>query len=90
MRVGNEKRSEVRNQFEESNVENVSFIDFRTFRTAGEGKDILVVGRIEMDVKVSYQHPDWDTAIYDSEDKILVPLHTVEGEKNIDVEANSI
>jgi hypothetical protein len=75
-------------EIDESTVENVRFIDFRTFRTAGEGKDILVVGRIEMDVKVSYHHPDWDTAIYDSEDKVLLPLHTVEGEKNIDVEAD--
>jgi pterin-4a-carbinolamine dehydratase len=63
-------------------------IDFRTFRTAGNGKDILVVGRIEMDVKVFYHHPDWDTATYDSEDKVLLPHHTVEGEKNIDVEAD--
>jgi hypothetical protein len=75
-------------EIDESTVENVSFIDFRTFRTAGEGKDILVVGRIEMDVQVSYHHPDWDTATYDSEDKVLLPHHTVEGEKNIDVEAN--
>ena len=50
--------------------------------------DCEVVGRIEMDVKVSYHHPDWDTATYDSEDKVLLPHHTVEGEKNIDVEAN--
>jgi PIN domain len=75
-------------EIEESTVENVSFVDFRTFRTAGNGKDILVVGRIEMDVKVFYHHPDWDTATYDSEDKVLLPHHTVEGEKNIDVEAD--
>jgi hypothetical protein len=75
-------------EIDESTVENVKFIDFRTFRTAGEGKDILVVGRIEMDVKVSYHHPDWDTATYDSEDKVLLPHHTVEGETNIDVEAD--
>ncbi|MGZ9111652.1 MAG: PIN domain-containing protein [Rhodoplanes sp.] len=74
-------------EIEEATVENVSFIDFRTFRAANEGKDILVVGRIEMDVKVSYHHPDWDTATYDSEDKVLIPHHTVEGEKTIDVEA---
>ena len=36
----------------------------------------------------SYHHPDWDTATYDSEDKVLLPHHTVEGEKNIDVEAD--
>ena len=41
-------------EIDKSTVENVSFIDFRTFRTAGEGKDILVLGRVDMDVKVSY------------------------------------
>jgi hypothetical protein len=75
-------------EIDEADVENVNFLDFRTFRTIGPGKEILVVGRIEMDVKVSYHHPDWDTATYDSEDKVLLPHHTVEGEKNIDVEAN--
>jgi pterin-4a-carbinolamine dehydratase len=75
-------------EIDESTVESVSFIDFRTFRTAGEGKDILVVGRIEMDVKVSYHHPDWDTATYDSEDNVLLPHHTVEGETSIVVEAD--
>jgi hypothetical protein len=72
----------------ESTVEGVTFINLRTFRTAGEGKDILVVGRVEMDVKVSYSHPDWDTATYDSEDGVLLPHHTVGGEKNLDVEAD--
>ncbi len=75
-------------EIDESTVENVQFVDFRTFRTVDKGKDILVVGRIEMDVNVSYHHPDWDTATYDSEDKVLLPHHTVEGEKNIDVEAD--
>ncbi len=67
-------------EIEDSTVEHVRFVDFRTFRTAGARKDILVVGRIEMDVKVSYHHPDWDTATYDSEDKLLLPHHTVEGD----------
>ncbi len=75
-------------EIEGSTVENVSFIDFRTFRTAGNGKDILVVGRIEMDVEVSYHHPDWDTATYDHEDKILLPHHTVEGKKHVYVEGD--
>jgi len=75
-------------EIDDSTVEWVNFIAFRTFRTAGAGKDILVVGRIEMDVKISYHHPDWDSATYDSEDKVLIPHHIAEGEKNIDVEAN--
>ena len=72
----------------ESTVEGVTFINLRTFRRAGEGKDILVVGRVEMDVKVSYSHPDWDTATYDSEDGVLLPHRTVGGKKNLDVEAD--
>jgi hypothetical protein len=68
-------------EIDEAEVENVSFVDLRTFRTAEPGKEILVVGRIEMDVKVSYHHPDWDTATYDSEDKVLLPHHTVEARR---------
>lgn len=75
-------------EIDEATVENVNFIDFRTFRTVGDGKDVLVVGRVVMDVHVSYHHPDWDTAVWDSEDRVAVPLHDVAGEKNIDVEAN--
>src|ERR1700693_3426043 len=75
-------------EIDESTVKNVKFIDFRTFQTAGEGKDIPVVGRIEMDVEVWYHHPDWDFATYDSEDRVLVPHHTVEGEKSVDVGAD--
>jgi hypothetical protein len=75
-------------EIDNSTVEKVRFIEFRTFRTAGASKDILVIGRIEMDVKVSFHHPDWDSATYDSEDKVLIPHDTVEGEKNIDVEAD--
>jgi hypothetical protein len=72
----------------ESSVEGVTLANFRAFRAAGETKDILVVGTIEMVVHVSYQHPDWDTATYDSEDGVLIPHDTVEGEKNVDVEAD--
>jgi len=75
-------------EIDESTVEKVSFLDFRTFRTAGKGKGILVVGGIHMDVKVTYHHPDWDTATWDSEDGVALPHHTVEGERNIDVEAD--
>lgn len=75
-------------EIETTTVENVTFLGFRTFRVVGEGRDILVVGRMSMSVRVSYHHPDWDTATYDSEDKVLLPHHTVEGEKSIDVDAD--
>ena len=74
-------------EIDEATVESVNFTDFRTFRTTGEDKKVLVVGYVEMGVNVSYHHPDWDTATYDSEDKVLIPHHTVEGEKDISIEA---
>jgi len=39
-------------------------------------------------VNVSYNHPDWDTASYDSEDKVLIPHHHVNGEKRVDIETD--
>ena len=75
-------------EIDESTVNKVTFRDLATFRTAGESKDILVVGQLEMNVNVSYNHPDWDSATYDSEDKILIPHHHVVGEDNVDIEAS--
>jgi hypothetical protein len=71
-----------------STVSGVTFLDFITFRTAGDSKEILVVGRLEMQVVVSFNHPDWDTASYDSEDKVLIPHHHVSGEKTVNIEAD--
>jgi PIN domain len=76
-------------EIDDSTVNKVTFReDLATFRTAGQSKDILVVGQLEMNVDVSYNHPDWDSATYDSEDKILIPHHHVTGEENVDIEAN--
>jgi hypothetical protein len=43
---------------------------------------------MQMEVHVAYHHPDWDTATYDSEDKVLLPHHSVCGDKNVDVDAD--
>ncbi|THK35645.1 hypothetical protein EHS39_23750 [Ensifer sp. MPMI2T] len=52
------------------------------------GESILVVGSAEMIVNVSYTHPDWETASYDSEDKILLPFRDVSGETEVTVDAD--
>ena len=75
-------------EMDDSTVNKVNFRDLATFRAAGDSKDILVVGKSEMNVDVSYNHPDWDNATYDSEDKVLIPHHHVAGEEKVDVEAN--
>lgn len=36
-------------------------------------------GRASADIEVTYSHPDWDTAIWDSEDKVAIPHEKVEG-----------
>jgi PIN domain len=74
-------------EIDESTVSKVTFLNLTTFRAAGDSKDILVVGRLEMNVHVSYNHPDWDSATYDSEDKVRIPHHHVDGEKSVDIEA---
>lgn len=44
-------------EIDESTVSSVTFLYFTTFRAAGDSKDILVVGRLEMEVNVLYNHP---------------------------------
>ena len=50
-----------------------------------EGDPILVVGRVGVRAKVSYSHPNWDEAMYDSEDKVLIPFEDVSGETEIEL-----
>ncbi|MFT3762287.1 MAG: PIN domain-containing protein [Pseudoxanthomonas sp.] len=39
-------------------------------------------GQCSAELEVSYSHPDWDNAIWDSEDKRLIPFETVDGMTN--------
>ena len=67
----------------------ISVLETIAFKSAEEGGSILVVGYLEVTATVHYTHPDWDTAIWDSEDNRTIVLHTVDGETetefNIDV-----
>lgn len=56
------------------------------FKPTTEGDPILVLATIAALTTVSYSHPDWDNASYDSEDKVLIPWDTVSGETEIEVE----
>ena len=68
---------------EECNVTQVELIDVVSFGPNSKGNRILVVGSSEITTTVSYTHPNWDEAIYDSEDKVLIPFDSVEGETEI-------
>ncbi|MFU0505345.1 hypothetical protein [Pseudaminobacter sp. NGMCC 1.201702] len=49
----------------------------------------MVVATADMKVGVSYTHPDWDTATYDSEDKALIPvMEDISGETEVRIDVN--
>ena len=45
----------------------------------------MVSGKVEVSLLFSYSHPDWETASYDSEGKVLLPHGDVSGEKEIEL-----
>lgn len=75
-------------EIEESSVVKVELTDIISFRSIDKGNSILVIGSAEITANVSYTHPNWDEATYDSEDKVLIPWDTVSGEKDISFNAD--
>lgn len=73
-------------EIDETNVTAVKLERVTAFKPIDEGDPILVFATIKASVTVSYSHPDWDTAAYDSEDKVLIPWDSVSGESEIEIE----
>ncbi|AWH33946.1 PIN domain-containing protein [Stenotrophomonas sp. SAU14A_NAIMI4_8] len=75
----------------DANVELLEVLDVISINVtsvyrAGEGEGKYIgFGKCEVRAQVEFNHPDWDSAIYDSEDKVLIPLHSVEGETELDL-----
>gem|GEM_PF-625427 len=69
-------------------VTNIEIVDYTSFSSASGGDDILVIGVAHIVADVSYTHPDWDNAMYDSEDKVLIPFDTVEGETEVEFDVD--
>ncbi|MGP0567003.1 MULTISPECIES: PIN domain-containing protein [unclassified Nitrospina] len=53
-----------------------------------DDRSILVVGTLKITTQVYYTHPDWGTASYDSEDKVLIPWDEVAGETEVTLYAD--
>ena len=68
-----------------SKVTEVKIENLTTFKSPEEGDSILVVGQLAVKATVGYTHPDWDNAIYDSEDEVLIPFDNVSGETEVDL-----
>lgn len=69
-------------------VNEVALEKLSAFKPVDEGDSILAVGKVTVNATVDYSHPDWDTASYDSEDKVLIPWDSVDGETDIEFEVD--
>ena len=73
-------------EIDEATVTNVKLDHFTAFRSIHDGGNILVAGYATVTADVSYTHPDWDTASWDSEDKVAIPWQDVSGETEVEFE----
>lgn len=77
--IGDVEDSEI----DDIDVTEIEWKKMTAFKPVEDGDDILVTGRLEVTANISFSHPDWDTAMYDSEDKVLIPFESVSGENEI-------
>lgn len=68
--VGDIEDSEI----EETNVIEVEAMELTSFGSATKRGPILVIGSLSVKAELWYIYPNWDEAVYDSEDKRLIPL----------------
>lgn len=71
---------------DDATVTDVKLENFTAFQTLQNDRNILVAGDATVTAEISYTHPDWDTASWDSEDKVAIPWDHVSGEKEITFE----
>lgn len=72
-------------EIHEITVNSIEFQKLTAFKPTEDGGSILVVAKVYVEALVSYTHPNWETAIYDSEDKVLIPFEDVDGESDVDL-----
>lgn len=77
--IGDVEDSEI----EETQVTEVEVKELTSFGSAKERGSILVVALLSVEVHLSYTHPNWDEAMYDSEDKRLIPFEDISGEADV-------
>ncbi len=71
---------------EETQVTNLSVRDLIAFKSVFAEEPILAVATLETKLIAHFSHPDWDNAMYDSEDKVLIPFEDVTGEAEVQIE----
>jgi len=79
--IGDVEDSEI----DEISVKNLKIEKTVAFKPTTEDDPILLTGSLHVTAEVSYTHPDWDSAAYDSEDKRLIPFDEVCGETEMEL-----
>ena len=69
-------------------VEVLKILRIANFKPVNMGEPVLVSATFEVEASVDFNHPDWDTAMYDSEDKVAIPLHDVSGQTDVTIEVD--
>lgn len=69
-------------------TQTVELIDLVAFGTVAKNGTVLIIGTANIVADVVYTHPSWDNAIWDSEEKCLIPFEVVSGETAVDVQAD--
>ena len=65
-------------------VDEVEVVKVAAFKPVEEGDSLLAIATLSLSARASFTHPDWDTASYDSEDKVLIPWDDVSGETELE------
>jgi len=65
-------------------VDEIEIERIAAFKPVDEGDSLLAIATLKVNARASFTHPDWDTASYDSEDKVLIPWDDVNGEADLE------
>ena len=58
----------------------LDLLSWDSFELPGVSESVLVTASVRVEADVRYTHPDWDSAVWDSECKVAIPRRDVECE----------
>lgn len=76
-------------EIEVISVEALTLDSLKVYRSTSAENTYLVYAKVSCKAEASFSHPNWDDAIWDSEDKVLIPFDTVEGVTEVEFENES-
>lgn len=56
------------------------------YRISEEDSKYIGFGTCSLEASITFTHPDWDTATWDSEDRVPIPHRSIDGEMDADID----